>query len=95
MRIGDGCFEECAAETEAVDVVLEVETCLFLLIVRQVVFSFAEGVVASPVLVFVVCDGGGEGDARRGYGRAVCRVVISKGALDIKTGLVICGMICG
>jgi hypothetical protein len=44
-------------------VVLEIKTCLFFLVVREVVFSFAEGVVAPPVLVLVVCYGGGEGDA--------------------------------
>ena len=36
--------------------VLEVEAGLLFFVVGEVVLAFAEGVVATPVLVFVVCD---------------------------------------
>lgn len=56
--------------------VLQVEPGLLGLVVGEVVFAFSEGMVATAILVLVVRDGGGEGDAGRGYRRAVGRIVV-------------------
>ena len=59
-------------EHELEDVVEEIKTVLFLLVVRERVFAVTESVVASPILVFVVenggADGGGEGVEGGGVG---------------------------
>lgn len=54
---------QVAVEDQFEYVVAQVEPVLFAVVIWEQVFAVAEGVVAAPVFVFVVFDGGNDGRA--------------------------------